>query len=1272
MMEIRKGILRSRFDVVTPIRRFMKIKRKPQPMKSIGHLSFVLIAAVIWLSGANRACAAAGAVTPFTSVEAENGALGGGATVVLLTSPPTTEYSSPVLEASGHAYVQLTAIGQYVEWTNNTGQNITAINLRSCIPDALTGGGITNTIDLYVNGVFRQAFSVDSLQNYCYEGTNYNGQTDKNPADGDPRGFWNDTHAFISGAPVAPGSTISFQMDSSNTASFYYIDVVDLEAPPAPLSQPANSLSILSYGAVSNNIAVDNTVAINNCFSAAQAQGKIAWIPPGTYYFSAIHGGLNASGITIQGAGPWYSTLYRVTPANNNQGVANIITTTSSTLQNVSLDCNGSSRAGNNNNGAVNFSGNGWLVDNVWIQHVTSAFWCAGVGGTAQNCRVLSVWSDGGNFNNVQSANGIGMNLTYSNNFVRGTGDDAMAINSVDYNVYGSSTYYYTTMSNITYVNNTAVAPWGGKGIGIYGGINDVVTNNLLRDTARYLGLGVGRFGVNGSDLLSATVTGNTVLRCGGNGYNQQQQAMLIGNSGDGQGVGTVANAYCADNVIIDSMFSAVGISTSTNIVFQYNAIENPGMDGIVVGPAYAGTAEFGNAIINSNTITGLNPGMFELTNGTIAYAAIVPIAAANYNSAVGVTTETCVEGGQDITSIESGDWSAYNNINLTGANAFVARVASAGAGGNLEIHLDSPSGTLVGTCAVSGTGGWQTFLNVYCSVSGTSGVHNVYLVYTGGGGNLFNVQLFGFYSASPTPSPQLIPGNIYSLNAVVNGEYVTAPNNGASSLIASSATVGVSQQFAIIDAGGGNIGFEALVNSNIVTAENAGSSPLIANRTSVGSWETFTEVNAGNGNIGLLAMADGEYVTAPDGGASPLIAQGTNIGTAESFTVGFVGGVAPATPANLVAAAGNSQATLTWIASPGATGYDVRRSTTSGGAYSTIATNFNGVSYTDTGLSNAITYYYVVSALNSAGGSANSSQTSVVPGSLNRLFWVASSSTSGSDSPGNALDGNLTTRWSTDTSQASGQWFQVDMGSANVFNRLILNAVNSANDYPRGYQVTVSNDGVDWSSPVATGTGSSSITTITFSTQVARYLRITQTGSVAGTFWSIDEFNVMGTSPLAPTGLIATNASGSQINLAWNPSVGASGYNLKRSTTSGGPYTTIATNLQYLNYSDTGLTNGMPYYYVVTATNSFGESSNSTEASAWSVSFTPIPLNFVTVGGQIQLTWPMDHTGWRLETQTNLLGQNWVTIPGSVITNQVFMPINPANGSVFFKLVSP
>ncbi len=1218
---------------------------------------------------------AVGATTPFVSYEAESGFLGSGAAIVYLTNAPTTQYSSPQLEASGHAFVQLTAVGQYVQWTNTTGQNITAINLRSCIPDALNGGGISNTIDLYVNGVFRQAFSVNSQQNYCYEGTGYNGQTDKNPADGNPRGFWNDTHAFVQGAAIAPGDTFAFQMDSSNTASFYYLDVVDLENPPPPLPPPTNSLSITdpAYGAISNNIGVDNTTAINNCFSAALSQGKPVYIPPGTFYFSAIHGGLNASGIKIVGAGPWYSTLYRVTPTNNNQGVNNIITTISCTLSNLALDCNGSSRAGSNNNGAVNFSGNNWLVDNVWIQHVTSAFWCAGIGGTARNCRVLSVWSDGGNFNNVegQGANGVGMNLTYSNNFVRGTGDDAMAINSVNYNVYGSTTVYYTMMSNIVYADNTAIAPWGGKAMAIYGGINQVVTNNLLCDTARYIGLGVGKFGVNGSDLLSAQVTGNVVLRCGGNGYNQQQPAMMMGNGGDGQSSGTVANAYCASNTIINSVFNAVGFSTCTNIVFQYNTIINPALDGIAISPPYF-QAPAGFAILRSNTVSGLNAGMVAFTNYSTGFIAITPIEAANYNSASGVMVEPCPEGGQEIGNIQAGDWSAYNNLYLTGAEVFVARVFTAGAGGSIEIQLDSPSGTLVGTCSVPGNGEAQNYCNVFCAISGASGIHNVYLVYTGGAGSLFNVEFFGFFPAPLAFSHQLVPGNTYSLKALVNGKYVTAPNNGSNSLIATNISVGTTEQFLVVDAGGGNIGFESVANGLYVTAESNGASPLIANRNAIGSWETFTEFDAGGGNIAIRAMNDGDFVSAANGGTSPLIAQSPSIGTQESFTVGLVSGALPAPPNQLTVTVNNSQVVLNWLSSPGASGYNVKRSTVNGGPYATIATNLPATIFTDDGLSIGTTYYYVISAQNIAGEGTNSSQVIGVPGTYNRLVWAALSSTAGSDSPANALDGDLTTRWSTGAFQTNGQWFEVDMGSTNTFNKIILNTVNSGGDYPRGYQVSVSNDGLNWN-PVTSGSGSSAITTITFSNQAARFIRITQTGSSSANFWSIDEFFVFGAAPFTPTGLTA-NVGSAQASLSWTGSAGATGYNLKRSTNSGGPYTLIALNVPGLAFTDTGLANGITYYYVVSATNVFGESTNSVEASAHPVSLVPVPLSFTAGGNALTLNWPADHLGWRLEMNTNSLAVSaaWVTVTNSTATNQVSIPINALNGNAFFRLSYP
>src|ERR1035438_3127448 len=157
-----------------PYTKMMKLLAKPMSL-----LRCTLVVVTMLFGIENSALATIGANTPFISYEAEAGTLSGGAVVVSLTAPPATQYSSRQLEASGHAYVQLTNTGQSVTWTNTSGQNFTAMNLRACIPDAPTGGGITNTIDLYVNGVFRQAFGVSSVQNYCYEGTNYNGQTDK-------------------------------------------------------------------------------------------------------------------------------------------------------------------------------------------------------------------------------------------------------------------------------------------------------------------------------------------------------------------------------------------------------------------------------------------------------------------------------------------------------------------------------------------------------------------------------------------------------------------------------------------------------------------------------------------------------------------------------------------------------------------------------------------------------------------------------------------------------------------------------------------------------------------------------------------------------------------------------------------------------------------------------------------------------------------------------------------------------------------------------------
>jgi hypothetical protein len=63
--------------------------------------------------------------------------------------------------------------------------------------------------------------------------------------------------------------------------------------------------------------------------------------------------------------------------------------------------------------------------------------------------------------------------------------------------------------------------------------------------------------------------------------------------------------------------------------------------------------------------------------------------------------------------------------------------------------------------------------------------------------------------------------------------------------------------------------------------------------------------------------------------------------------------------------------------------------------------------------------------------------------------------------------------------------------------------------------------------------------------------------------------------------------------------------------------------------------------------------------------------MNAANAGGQLQISWPTDHTGWQLQAQTNNLGTNWVNVSASAQTNQMTLPIN-ATGAVFFRLMRP
>lgn len=321
-----------------------------------------------------------------------------------------------------------------------------------------------------------------------------------------------------------------------------------------------------------------------------------------------------------------------------------------------------------------------------------------------------------------------------------------------------------------------------------------------------------------------------------------------------------------------------------------------------------------------------------------------------------------------------------------------------------------------------------------------------------------------------------------------------------------------------------------------------------------------------------------------------------------------------PAAPANLLAAAGDAQVSLSWPSVSGATYYILKAATVDGGPYNGIATNAS-TTYLHTGLSNGTTYYYVVSAGNSIGEGTNSVQATATPSLPLPGVPVGLTATAG------------------DT-RISLSWSAASAASAYVVKRAMVN-------------------GGDYASLVTN-------TATTF----------TNTGLVNGTtyYYVVSAQNAAGESANSsqasaapristPTGLIASAGNG-QATLSWNPVSGATGYVVKRSTIGGGPYTPIVTNAT-TGYVNSGLANGITYYFVVTALDAGSESANSTQVSA-------MPAGS---GGAVALAYEGFNytagTGIGGQTGGNGWGAAWMT------TSSCQVGTNAATGLTYGSLVT-
>jgi hypothetical protein len=331
----------------------------------------------------------------------------------------------------------------------------------------------------------------------------------------------------------------------------------------------------------------------------------------------------------------------------------------------------------------------------------------------------------------------------------------------------------------------------------------------------------------------------------------------------------------------------------------------------------------------------------------------------------------------------------------------------------------------------------------------------------------------------------------------------------------------------------------------------------------------------------------------------------------------------APAAPAGLEATAGNAQVGLTWSTSAGATSYAVKRSTTSGSGYATLASGLAGTSYSDTAATNGTPYYYVVTASSAGGQSGNSTQVSATPaapgtGAL-RVNAGGSSFTGaggvfGADqyaSGGSAW--KYTTRDIQNTTDDSlylnvryGTSFGYSLPAAAGSYKLRLHFAECFfHAGGRVFNVDVNGSRALTNFDIAGATGG-------LNRPIVKEFDVTTTGAPITVNFSrvIDNALVSAIElipsgpapapapPVAPSGLQAT-AGNAQVSLTWSTSVGATAYTVKRSITSGSDYATLASGLTGTGYTDTTAVNGTTYYYVVTASNAAGESDSSAQASA-------------------------------------------------------------------------
>ena len=409
-------------------------------------------------------------------------------------------------EASDNSYVKVDNKGS-VTFTAKEGAD--GLTMRYSIKD-----GDKGEVKVYVNGNLMRTFHLDSSSAYQYvDGSNvYDTKaTDHSHA----RFSFDEVHGFF-GVHVNPGDTVTIENNGVELA----LDFVELENVPAPIPQPENSISITdsAYGAEDGK---DSTVAFEKALKAAIEQKKTLYIPVGEFKINKKID-FTADGLTVTGAGMWYSKLnfttnekggggFEIGHNSNRLTFSNFAMTSALTSRYDHLDDKAQYKA------FAGSFGKDSRIDHMWIEHFECGAWIgdyASIGMrytdhlVIENSRIRNNLADGVNF--TQGTR----NSVVRNSNIRNNGDDSLA-------TFSSSIHTKEYAENNSFEHNTIELGWRAGGVGIFGGKNHKVTNNLIKDSRGGAGIRVSTvfanegFGLGFDDNNEILIKDNMIVNSG-------------------------------------------------------------------------------------------------------------------------------------------------------------------------------------------------------------------------------------------------------------------------------------------------------------------------------------------------------------------------------------------------------------------------------------------------------------------------------------------------------------------------------------------------------------------------------------------------------------------------------------------------------------------------------------------------------------------------------------------------------------------------------------